>query len=696
MRDAIEYELKGNIAVLRANNPPVNALGHAVRAGLLAGLERAEVEAKAVLIVGGGRTFFAGADIKEFGKPMQEPGLPSVCSRIEASPLPVVSAIHGTALGGGLEVALGTHYRIAVPSAKVGLPEVHLGILPGAGGTQRLPRVIGAEKAIEVITSGRHVGAAEALALGILDEVEEGDVEEIGLAYAQRLLQQGKGPCPVGQMPRPAPVDFDGAYAAAMKRGRGQIAPATAIRSIEGACHNDIEAGLAHERDLFMTLLNSPQREGMVHAFFNERAVSKLPELKGVAPRDVKAIGVIGGGTMGAGIAVAALLAGLDVTMIERDDAAAQAGFGRVEGILQGSVKRGKLSSAKFGAIMASGFRASDSYDDLSAVDLVIEAAFEEIGVKKVIFAELDRVCKQGAILASNTSYLDVNEIAASTSRPSNVIGLHFFSPAHVMKLLEVVVADQTAPDVVATGFALGKMMRKIAVRSGVCDGFIGNRILKTYRTCADHMVLDGASPYEIDKAMTGFGFAMGPFEVADLAGLDIGWATRKRLAPTRDARERVSIYPDKICEGGNFGQKTGQGYYVYEKGKRGGTPNPEVSALIEAERQEKSITPRDFSHEDIQRRYMCAMANEAAKVIDEGIARRPLDVDMVLLFGYGFPRHWGGPMKWADLQGLDGILKDIQSYAEEDDFFWQPASLLERLVAAGKTFDDLNKGDTV
>ncbi len=696
MSDAVEYELRGDIAILRANNPPVNALGHAVRAGLLAGIERAEAEARAVLIVGGGRTYFAGADIKEFGKPLREPALPDVCTRIERSPLPVVSAIHGTALGGGLEVAMGTHYRIAVPSAQVGLPEVLLGVLPGAGGTQRLPRLIGVERAMEIITTGRHVSAVEALELGIVDEVEDGDIEEIGLAYTQRLLQEGKGPRPVGNLPRPEPIDFDAAHAEALKRGRGQIAQATAIRAIEVACRTDIDAGLIRERDLFMTLLNSPQREGMIHAFFNERAVSKLPDLNGVAPRDVKAIGVIGGGTMGAGIAVAALLSGLDVTMIERDAGATKAGAERVAGILQGSVKRGKLTTGKYDAIMEGRFRASDSYDALSDADLVIEAAFEEMGVKKAIFAELDRVCKKGAVLASNTSYLDVNEIAESTSRPSDVVGLHFFSPAHVMKLLEVVVADQTAPDVVATGFALGKAMRKIAVRSGVCDGFIGNRILKTYRTCADHMVLDGASPFEIDKAMTGFGFAMGPFEVADLAGLDIGWATRKRLAPTLDARERVARYADKMCEAGNFGQKTGKGYYIYEKGKRGGTPDSAVTALIEAERADLGITPRDFTHENIQRRYMCAMVNEAAKVVDEGIAHRPLDVDMVLLFGYGFPRHWGGPLKWADLQGLDGILADIQSYAKEDDFFWQPSALLERLVAAGKTFDDLNKGDTV
>ncbi len=696
MSDAIEYELIGDIAVLRANNPPVNALGHAVRAGLLAGIERADREAKAVLIVCAGRTFFAGADITEFGKTPKEPSLPDVCTRIERSPLPVISAIHGTALGGGLEVALGTHYRIAVPSAKIGLPEVHLGLLPGAGGTQRLPRLIGVENAIGIITSGRQVGAAEALELGILDAVQDGDVEELGLAYTKQILDAGNGPRPVGQMPRPESIDFDAAHAAALKKGRGQIGPATAIRAVEVACNTDFDEGIKKERAMFMELLVSPQSKGMIHAFFNERAVSKLPELKGVEPRNVKAIGVIGGGTMGAGIAVAALLAGLDVTMVERDAEAAEAGAGRVSGLLQGSVKRGKLSQDKYDAIMAGGFRAVDNYDALSDVDLVIEAAFEEMGVKKAIFAELDRVCKKGAVLASNTSYLDVNEIAASTSRPSDVIGLHFFSPAHVMKLLEVVVADQTAPEVVATGFALGKALRKISVRSGVCDGFIGNRILKTYRTCADHMVLDGASPYEIDKAMTGFGFAMGPFEVGDLAGLDIGWATRKRLAQTRDPRERVSTYADKMCEAGNFGQKTGKGYYVYEKGKRGGTPDPEVTRLIEAERAELGLTPRDFSHEEIQRRYMCAMVNEAAKVVDEGIARRPLDVDMVLLFGYGFPRHWGGPMKWADMQGLDSILADIKRYAEEDDFFWQPSDLLTRLVAAGKSFDDLNKGDTV
>lgn len=695
MSDAVQYELSGDIAILRANNPPVNALGHAVRQGLWDGIERAEAEAKAVLIVGAGRTFFAGADIKEFGKPLAHPGLPEVCNRIEACRIPVISAIHGTALGGGLEVALGTHYRVAVPSAKVGLPEVHLGILPGAGGTQRLPRVTGVPAAMQMITTGRHVPAGEALELGILDAVEEGDVEAIGLAFAQNIVAAGKGPRRVGEMERPAPVDFDAAYAQAIKVGKGQIAPATAIRSIEASTTMEIMPGLARERELFMELLNSPQREGMVHAFFGERAVSKLPELKGVAPREISSIGVIGGGTMGAGIASAALLAGLPVTMVERDEAAAAAGADRVIGILNGAAKRGKLSEAGLDRALEA-FSAVDSYDALSNADLVIEAVFEEMGVKKAVFAELDRVCKAGAVLASNTSYLDVNEIAASTSRPSDVLGLHFFSPAHIMKLLEIVDGEATAPDVLATGFALGKRLRKIAVRAGVCDGFIGNRILKSYRASMDHAVLDGATPYEVDDALTGFGMAMGPYAVMDLAGLDIGWASRKRLAPNRDPRDRWADFPDRICEQGNFGQKTGRGYYVYEQGKRGGDPDPEVLGFIEAERAEKGITARVFTAEDIALRAVCAMVNEAAKIVDEGIARRPLDVDMVLLFGYGFPRHRGGPMKWADMQGLDIVLGHIREFAKEDAWFWEPAPLLERLVGAGKTFEDINRGESV
>ena len=695
MSTAIHYEREGDIAVLKAQNPPVNALGIDIRKGLLEGIERAEREgAHAVLIYGDGRTYFAGADIKEFGKPPQDPYLPDLCNRIEASPLIVVSALHGTALGGGLEVALSSHYRIAVPSAKMGLPEVHLGILPGAGGTQRLPRVAGTQRALEMITSGRHFGAKEALEAGIIDRIAEGDVRTIGLAYTQELLDQGAERRAVGEMPAPEVVDFDALYEATLKKGRGQLSPATCVRAVQAAAEApSLAEGLKRERELFMELMNSEQRLGLIHAFFSERAVSKLPELKGVEPRPLAAIGVIGGGTMGAGIATAALLAGLSVVMLEMSAEAAEAAKGRIAGNLQGALKRGKITEDQFTRLTEEALTLAVDYAALSEADLVIEAVFEEMSVKKEVFGKLDAHCKQGAILATNTSYLDVNEIAAATSRPEDVIGLHFFSPAHVMKLLEVVVADKTALDVVATGFELGKRLKKISVRAGVCDGFIGNRILATYRKAADHMVLDGASPYQIDKALTDFGFAMGPFAVADLAGLDIGWAVRKRKrAEGLDPRERDSSYVDKICEAGNFGQKTGKGYYIYEVGKRGGVPNPEVSDLIASERAEKGITPRAFSDEEIVTRYMAAMVNEAAKVVGEGIARRPLDVDMTLLFGYGFPRYRGGPLKWADIQGLEKLLGHIRTYAEEDAYFWSPAPLLEQLVAEGRSFDDLNK----
>ncbi|NVK16059.1 MAG: enoyl-CoA hydratase/isomerase family protein [Rhodobacteraceae bacterium] len=695
MSEAIAYERVGDIAVLKAQNPPVNALGIDVRQGLLAGIERAEGEgAKAVLIYGEGKTYFAGADIREFGKPPQEPYLPGLCSRIEASPLIVVSAMHGTALGGGLEVALSSHYRIAVPSAKMGLPEVNLGILPGAGGTQRLPRLTGAEAALEMITTGRHIGAAEALDKGIIDRIEEGEPREIGLAYAQELLEAGAPRRAVGDMPAPEAVDFDAIYEATLKKSRGQLSPATAVRAVQAAVEAEsFEAGLKRERALFTELMESDQRQGLIHAFFSERAVSKLPELEGVNPRDVSSMGVIGGGTMGAGIATAALLAGLPVVLIEMTEEGVAAARGRIEGNLQGALKRGKITQAQYDQLTGGALTVATDYAALGQVDLVVEAVFEEMGVKREVFGKLDSHCKPGAVLATNTSYLDVDEIAAATSRPQDVIGLHFFSPAHVMKLLEVVVAEKTAPEVLATGFALGKRLKKVAVRSGICDGFIGNRIMNAYRKAAEYVVLDGASPYQVDKAVTGFGFPMGPFAMGDLAGLDINWAARKRRAPTRDPRERVPRFYEMLCEGGDFGQKTGKGFYVYEAGKRGGVPNPKVAELIAKDQEQQGVSPRAFSDAEVLRRYMSAMVNEAAKVVGEGIARRPLDVDMVMMFGYGFPRFWGGPLKWADLQGLDGILADIRSYAAEDDFFWQPAPLLAQLVAEGKTFDSLNKG---
>ncbi|UOA15950.1 MULTISPECIES: 3-hydroxyacyl-CoA dehydrogenase NAD-binding domain-containing protein [Sulfitobacter] len=694
MTDKIAYSRHDDIVVLRIQNPPVNALSQAVRQGLADGMDRAEAEdgVRAVMIVGEGRAFIAGADITEFGKPPMEPFLPDLCNRIEASPLLVVASMHGVSLGGGLEVALSAHYRIAQPSARVGLPEVHLGLIPGAGGTQRLPRLIGVEPALDAITTGRHIKAPQALEMGIVDRVEEGDPQEVGLAYVRELLDSGAERRPICEMPAPAPIDWDAAYEVTLKKGRGQISPAEAVRAVQAGVEKPFEEGMKAERRIFSELMNTDQRQGMIHAFFSERAVSNLPELKGVEPRELKAIGVIGGGTMGAGIATAALLSGSSVVLIEMKEEAAKAAHERISGNLQGALKRGKIDQAKFDHLTGTALTVSTEYDSLSDVDLVVEAVFEDMDVKKQVFGKLDAVCKPGCVLASNTSYLDVNEIAASTKRPEDVIGLHFFSPAHVMKLLEVVVADKTAKDVVATGFALGKALGKISVRAGVCDGFIGNRILATYRTAADHMVLDGASPYKIDAALEKFGFAMGPFAVADLAGLDIGWATRKRKAATRHPEERVPTYIDRLCEQGHFGQKTGQGYYLYEKGKRGGTPNPEITRLIEEEQKERGITPREFTEAEIVRRYMCAMVNEAAKVLEEGIAKRPLDIDMTLLFGYGFPRYWGGPMKWADIQGLPNVLAAIEGFAEKDPWFWKPAPLLVDLVKTNRTFDDLNK----
>ena len=693
MSDKIAYARNGDIAVLTIQNPPVNALGHAVRQGLMERMDQAEADngVRAVLIVGDGRAFIAGADITEFGKPPMSPSLPDVVDRIEASPLLVVASMHGVSLGGGLEVALGCHYRIAVPSARIGLPEVHLGLIPGAGGTQRLPRVTGVEVALDIMTTGRQVGAKEAAAMGVIDVVQDGDALENGLAYAEKLLTEGAKRRPVSEIPAPTAIDWDAAYDATLARGRGQISPAQSVRAVQASVEKPFNEGLLVERQIFMDLLKSDQSKGMIHSFFSERAVGNLPELKGITPRSIDHIGVIGGGTMGAGIATAALLSGLRVTMLEMNADAGEVAYGRIAGNLAGALKRGKITAEQHETILSQALNVITDYAGLSDADMVIEAVFEEMSVKKRVFIKLDAVCQQGAILATNTSYLDVNEIASVTSRPQDVIGLHFFSPAHVMKLLEVVVADKTAIDVVATGFELGKRLKKVSVRAGVCDGFIGNRILATYRAAADQMVMEGASPYDIDKALEKFGFAMGPYAVADLAGLDIGWAVRKRKRAEAGI-EGVSTYADKICEAGNFGQKTGKGYYDYAAGAKARVPNPEVMDLIEAERAEFGSVSHDFTETQIVRRYMAAMVNEAAKVVGEGIARRPLDVDMTLLFGYGFPRYHGGPLKWADIVGLPDLLSDIEGYAKQDVAFWAPAPLLKELVASGKTFDELNK----
>ncbi|MCC5971753.1 MAG: enoyl-CoA hydratase/isomerase family protein [Pararhodobacter sp.] len=694
MTNPVSYETQGEIAVICIANPPVNAASQAVRAGLVEAFNRFDDgPAKIAVLYAAGRTFVAGADISEFGKPLKDPGLPSVIKHIEAQKKPVVCVIHGTALGGGLEIALGCHYRVMLRGARLGMPEVLLGILPGAGGTQRLPRLSGLLPAIDIITSARQVPAQEAMELGIVDALSDEEPLTAGLNLATELLVKAAGPRRVSEMPAPA-VDqaaIDALRAKVAKANRGQIAQVTALDSAVQGTALPFDDALTNERRLFMTLYNSPQHAALVHAFFGERQVAQLPELKGVQPRPLAHVGVIGGGTMGGGIAVASLLNKLTVTLVERDQPAADKARAGIEKMLADSVKRGKLSAEKRDALLKDALTTATDYEALAKADVIIEAVFESMDVKKEVFGHIDRVAKPGAVLATNTSYLDVNEIAAATSRPADVLGLHFFSPAHVMKLLEIVEADKTAPEVLATGFALAKALKKVPVRAGVCDGFIGNRILKTYRTAADHMVLDGASPFQIDRALVNFGLAMGPYAVGDLAGIDIGYMTRQRLLPTKDPRERWGDWADKLYELGRLGRKTGRGYYIYDDQSPRGRPDPEVDEIIAEERARRGINVREFTDDEIVERYMAAMINESAKVVGEGIAARPLDVDMTLLFGYGFPRWRGGPLHYADQIGLDKVLATIRTAAQEDPYFWQPAPLLEQLVAEGRTFASLN-----
>ncbi len=692
---------QGDLLVVTIDNPPVNALGVDVRRGLAAAIGAAESDAgvKAVLIVGAGRNFIAGADIREFGQTPQPPSLPEVCAAIENCSKPVVAAIHGAALGGGLEVALAAHYRLAVPSAKLGLPEVALGLLPGSGGTQRAPRLIGAKAALELILSGRHVGAKEALSLGLVDRLAEGsDALAAGLAYAEKLVAakapvrrtrdaQGLADAEASR------AALEAARADTARKSRGLFSPMKIIEAVEAALTKPFDEGMKIERQLFLQCIDSPQRAGLIHAFFAEREVLKAPETKAAKPRPLDTAGIVGGGTMGAGIAVAMLDAGMPVTMIERDETQLARGRANVEKVYDGLVKKGRMTPEAKAAVMAR-FDGSTRYDALAKVDIVVEAVFEDIEVKKAVFAELDRVCKPGCVLATNTSYLDIDQIAASISRPGDVVGLHFFSPANIMKLLEIVVPAKVSADVVATGFELAKKLKKVPVRAGVCDGFIGNRILAVYRQAADHMMEDGASPYDIDAAVRAFGYPMGPFQVSDLAGGDIGWATRKRKAATRDPKARYVQVADRICERGWFGQKTQRGYYLYPEGARTGQPDPEVLAIIDAERQRAGVTPRKFSEDEIMRRYMAAMINEGANVVHQRIALRPLDVDVTFLYGYGFPRFRGGPMKYADTVGLPKVLADIREFAKEDPVFWKPSPLLVELVERGADFASLNQSE--
>jgi 3-hydroxyacyl-CoA dehydrogenase len=686
------------IATIAIENPPVNALSNGVRQGIQRALSAAQArpEVQAIVLHGNGRSFSAGADIREFGKVREQPWTAALASSAEKGGKPVVAAIHGATLGGGLELALGAHLRVAAKSATLGLPEVKLGLIPGGGGTQRLPRLVGAAVAADMVSTGATVSATRALDIGLVDAVADDDqVLDVAIARAKDLAS-GKLPLRRTQdagalRDKAASLQaLESVRAASAQRTRGQLAPALALDAVGKAIEGDFEAGMQFEAEAFQKCMASPQRAGLIHAFFAERTAGHRPVGPGATPRKLVSVGVIGGGTMGSGICVALLDADLAVVMLERDETSLEAGLGRVKKVYSRLVETGRATQ-EAAANALSRIRGTLAYADFSDVDMVIEAAFEDLEVKRGIFKTLDTVCKNGAVLATNTSYLDVDRIAGAISRPQDVIGLHFFSPANVMKLLEVVVPAQVADDVVATGFELARRLKKIPVRSGVCDGFIGNRILFTYREAASYMLEDGASPYDIDQALEAFGFAMGPFRTNDLTGGDIGWATRRRKDATRNPAARYVRIADALYTRGWLGQKTGRGYYRYPEGARKGLQDDEVLALIAQERQSRGVTARPISHAEIVERYMAALINEASKVLEDGIALRPSDIDVVMVNGYGFPRWRGGPMKYADALGLQGVVDTLERLAKEDALFWTPSQLLTRLAAEGKTFSSLN-----
>ena len=697
MTSPVSYELVDDIGVITVDNPPVNALSHAVRQGLDDAIQAARQDAsRVVLILCAGRTFIAGADITEFGKPPREPHLPDLCNTIEASPKPVVAALHGTALGGGLEVALSCHYRSAVPGAKLGLPEVKLGLLPGAGGTQRLPRLIGATAALDLIISGNPVDARRAASLGLVDRVVEGDdLREAALAWCRELVEEGAGrrvtsELPVETVPDGTLAEYRETLA---RRARGQIAPQKIVDCVEASITRPFSEGMRIEREKFIECMQSPQSAALRHMFFAEREAAKVRGLSRDIPlRGVEKVGVIGAGTMGSGIAMNFANAGMQVTLLEVDDGALEKGLAIIDRNYQGSVRRAKLSEEQALECRAR-ISGTTSYESLADVDLVIEAVFENLELKQEIFAKLDAVCRQGAILATNTSYQDVDRIAAATARPQDVIGLHFFSPAHIMKLLEVVRASMTADDVLATCMAIAKQIRKTPVVSGVCYGFIGNRMLGHYGREAQLCVIEGATPEQVDTAMEDWGMAMGPLAVFDLAGLDVGYKARQGLPESERGDPRAFRVADALVEMQRLGQKTGAGFYRYDPETRQRSSDPEVEALIEREAAALGVERREIGADEIVDRLIFALVNEGMNILEEGIAQRPGDIDVVYVYGYGFPAWRGGPMHYADAVGLDAVLARVREFEQRfGSENWAPAPLLETLAGEGRTLADWAK----
>ncbi|WP_341911454.1 3-hydroxyacyl-CoA dehydrogenase NAD-binding domain-containing protein [Polaromonas sp. YR568] len=696
-----KYEVHGSVAVITLDNPPVNGLGYATRVGITDSLQKANADAavKSIVLTGAGKAFSGGADIKEFGTPkaLAEPNLLSVILAIENSSKPVVAAVHSVCMGGGLELALGCHYRIAAPGTSVALPEVKLGLIPGAGGTQRLPRALGVEPALNMIVSGEPVKSellAQIPGQKLFDKMAASaeSLAQEALAFAQAVADTRPLPL-VRNLPCKHPNgDAYFQFARNMVKGMAKNfpAPVKCVDAVEAATKKKFDEGMLFEREIFINLMWTPECKALRHIFAAERAASKIPDVPEDTPkREIKSVAVIGAGTMGGGIAMNFLNAGIPVKMLEMKQEALDKGLATIRKNYEAQVKKGKLKQDKYEQRMSL-LSTTLSYDELKDADLVIEAVFEEMGVKEKVFKELDRVMKPGAILASNTSTLDLNKIASFTKRPQDVVGMHFFSPANVMKLLEVVRGEKTAKDVLATVMAVSKKIKKTAVVSGVCDGFIGNRMIEQYGRQGGFLLDEGCTPAQVDKAMEKFGMAMGPFRMGDLAGNDIGWAIRKRRYQEKPDM-KYSKTADLLCEKGRFGQKTGAGWYDYVPGKRDAIPNAEVVKMIEDHRASLGITPRKISDEEIVQRLVYALVNEAAHILEEGIASKASDIDMVYLMGYGFPIYRGGPMNYADQVGLFNVVQSMKRFAQnplDDAKFWQPAPLLAKLAAEGKTFN--------
>ncbi len=696
-----DYQIHGDVAVISLNNPPVNGLGLATRQAIVSGVEKAMADhtVKAIVLTGQGKAFSGGADIREFGSPkaIQEPNLLSVIAMIENCNKPVVAAVHSVAMGGGLELALGCHYRIAAPGASIALPEVKIGLIPGAGGTQRLPRVLGVEAALNMIVSGEPI-KSEMLAMlpgqKLFDKMAASaeSLMEEALAFARDVADVRPLPR-VQDLPCKHPQgEAYFQFARNMVKGmaKNYPAPPKCVDAVESATKKKFADGLAYEREIFINLMWTPECRALRHLFTAQRAASKIADVPDTTPvRDIKSVAVIGAGTMGGGITMNFLNAGIPVKMIETKQEALDRGIATIKKNYEAQVKKGKLKEDKYAQRMSL-LSSTLSYDDIKDADLVIEAVFEEMGVKEAVFKQLDAVMKPGAILASNTSTLDVNAIANFTKRPQDVVGMHFFSPANVMKLLEVVRGAKTGKDVMATVMALAKKIKKTAVVSGVCDGFIGNRMIEQYGRQGGFLLEEGCTPQQVDKAIEKFGFAMGPFRMGDLAGNDIGWAIRKRRYVEKP-NMKYSKTADLLCEMGRFGQKVGKGWYDYKEGKRDAIANKEVEDMIVKHRAAMGITPRKISDEEIVQRLVFSLVNEAAHILQEGIASKASDIDMVYITGYGFPIFRGGPMLYADQVGLFNVVQAMHRFAAnplDDAEFWKPAPLLAQLAAEGKTFN--------